>query len=98
VTNNGDHTLVAPAMDGCTQLLYTNGPSAGTITFTGFAAGYDTKELNTIYGNKFMIEIMRLAGVSTYRVKALQDPDPRYEDKIVPKVLWRPEPPGPTES
>jgi hypothetical protein len=72
-TNNGAHTLAAPANDCAIDILITNGASAGAITFSGFTVGANTGDpLTTINTNKFVVSIRRINGVSTYAVKALQ--------------------------
>jgi hypothetical protein len=72
-TNNGAHTLAAPAADSALDILVTNGPSAGAITFSGFTVNANTGEpLTTTNGNKFIITIVRINGTATYMVKALQ--------------------------
>lgn len=72
-TNNGAHTLAAPAADGAVDLLVTNGASAGTITFSGFTVSASTGDaLGTTSGYKFIISIRRINSISTYTIKALQ--------------------------
>ena len=74
ITNNGAFTLAAyTAAEGPMTILVTNGASAGTITFSGFTVGSFTGDaLTTTDTNKFLIQIVRINGVSTYAVKALQ--------------------------
>lgn len=72
-TNNGAHTMAAPAADSAMDLLVTNGASAGAITFSGYTVNSNTGEpLTTTNGNRFIISILRINGVSTYFIKALQ--------------------------
>ncbi len=72
-TNNGAHTLAAPSSDCSITLLYTNGASAGAITFSGFTVGTSTGDaLTTTNTSKFVISIVRINSVSTYLIKALQ--------------------------
>lgn len=73
LTNGGAFTLAAPSNDGSMVLLTTNNASAGTITFSGFSVGSNTGDtLNTTNTNKFMIQVTRVNGTSTYTIKALQ--------------------------
>jgi hypothetical protein len=73
VTNNGAFTITAPAADCAVDLLVTNGASAGSITFSGFTVGSSTgSALTTTSGNKFIVSIRRINGVSTYTIYALQ--------------------------
>jgi hypothetical protein len=72
-TNNGAHTLAAPAADGAADILITNGASAGAITFSGFTVSSSPGDtLTTTNTNKFMVSIRRINSVSTYTIKALQ--------------------------
>jgi hypothetical protein len=72
-TNNGAFTLAAPVNDGSCVLGDANGGSAGTITFSGFTVGANTGDaLDNMSGHNFMITIVRISGVATYTVKALQ--------------------------
>jgi hypothetical protein len=72
-TNNGAHTLAAPASDCAIDILVTNSATAGAITFSGFTVGANTGEaLTTTNGNKFILSIRRINAVATYLVKALQ--------------------------
>ena len=73
ITNNGAFTFSAPANDGSCSILITNGATAGTITFTGFTVGSNTGEpLTTTNTSKFIVTIMRVNGLATYFIKALQ--------------------------
>ena len=73
ITNGGAFTITAPANDGSCVLLVTNNASAGAITFSGFTVGSNVGDtLTTTNTNKFMIYIVRINGVSTYTIKALQ--------------------------
>lgn len=72
-TNNGAHTLAAPAADCAIDILVTNGATAGSITFSGFTVGSNTGDaLTTTNTNKFIISIRRINAISTYTIKALQ--------------------------
>lgn len=72
-TNNGAHTLAAPANNSAIDILITNGASAGAITFSGYTVGSNTgSALTTTNGNRFIISIRRINGVSTYSSYALQ--------------------------
>jgi hypothetical protein len=72
-TNNGAHTLAAPSSDCSIMILYTNGASAGVVTFSGFTVGASTGDpLTTTNTNKFLISIVRINGVASYLIKALQ--------------------------
>jgi hypothetical protein len=73
ISNTGAFTITAPANDGSCVLLVTNGSSAGAVTFTGFSVGSNTGDsLDTTNGHKFMVYIIRINGVATYSIKALQ--------------------------
>jgi hypothetical protein len=74
LTNNGAFTLAVPAADGAIDILVTNGASAGVITFAGgYTVGSSTgSSLTTTNGNKFIISIRTINGVSTYSIYALQ--------------------------
>jgi hypothetical protein len=73
ITNNGAFTITAPVADGSMIVLVTNGATAGTVTFSGFSVGTNTGDtLTTTNTSKFMISIVRIHGVSTYQIKALQ--------------------------
>jgi hypothetical protein len=72
-TNNGAHTLAAPATDSAIDILITNGATAGAITFSGFTVGSSTgSALTTTNTNKFLISIRRINAVATYSIYALQ--------------------------
>lgn len=72
-TNNGAHTLGAPSSDCAMNILITNGASAGTITFSGYSVGsYTGDSLTTTNSHKFLLNVVRINGVSTYMIKALQ--------------------------
>ena len=72
-TNGGAFTITAPSNDGSCVLLVTNNASAGAIAFSGFTVGSSTGDaLTTVNGSKFMIYIVRINGVSSYTIKALQ--------------------------
>lgn len=73
VTNNGAYTITAPTSDCAVDILVTNGASAGATTFSGFTVGSSTgSALTTTNGNRFLISIRRINGVSTYSIYALQ--------------------------
>lgn len=73
ITNGGAFTITAPAADGSVILLITNNASAGAITFSGFTVGSSVGDaFTTTDTHKFMVSIVRINGVSTYTVKALQ--------------------------
>lgn len=73
ITNNGAFTITAPSYDGSLLLLITNGASAGTITFSGFTVSSSTGDaLTTTNTNKFLVNVVRINGTSTYIIKALQ--------------------------
>jgi hypothetical protein len=72
-TNNGAHTLAAPANDCAIDILITNGATAGAITFSGFTVGANVGDaLTTTNTSKFIISIRRINAVATYLIKALQ--------------------------
>lgn len=72
-TNNGAHTLAAPANDCAVDILVTNGGSAGSITFSGFTVGSNTgSSLTTTNTSKFLISIRRINSIATYSIYALQ--------------------------
>lgn len=72
-TNNGAHTLAAPANDCAIDILVTNGASAGAITFSGFTVGSQTgSPYTTTNGQRFILSIRRINGVATYSWYALQ--------------------------
>lgn len=72
-TNNGAHTLAAPAGEAACTIRVTNGASAGAITFSGFTVGSSVGDaLTTTNTSKFDISIQRINGNPTYWVKALQ--------------------------
>jgi hypothetical protein len=72
-TNNGAHTLAAPANDTAIDILITNGASAGAITFSGYTVGANVGDaLDTTNAHKFIISIRRINATATYTIKALQ--------------------------
>lgn len=72
-TNNGAHTLAAPAADSAIDILITNGASAGSITFSGFTVSSTPgAPFTTTNTNKFIVSIRRINGVSTYSNYSLQ--------------------------
>jgi hypothetical protein len=68
-------TITAPAYDGSLALLVTN-PGSGTPlapSFSGFTVGASTGDtIPVAVSNKYIINVLRIAGTSTYTVKALQ--------------------------
>jgi hypothetical protein len=73
MTDNGASTIAAPAADTAIDVLITNGASAGTLTFSGFTVGSNTGDtFDTVNGHKFLLNVIRINGTSTYLVKALQ--------------------------
>jgi hypothetical protein len=73
-TNNGAFTFNAPTVDCAIDFLSTNSATAGAITFTGFtyAATNYGDALTTTNGQRFIISIRRINGISTFTIKALQ--------------------------
>jgi hypothetical protein len=73
-TNAGAHTIAAPSSDCAIDVLVTNSATAGAITLSGFTAptggGGDTYA--TTNGNRYILIVRRINGVSTYSWKALQ--------------------------
>jgi len=73
ITNNGAFTITAPSNDGSMILLIQNGTAAGTISYSGFTNGASTGDtLDTTNGHNFMMSIIRINGISTFVIKALQ--------------------------
>ena len=73
LTNNGVFTISAPANDGACAILVTNGVTAGAITATGFSVGASVGDpYVTTNGYQFIFNIMRIFGIATYFIKALQ--------------------------
>lgn len=72
-TNNGAHTLAAPSSSCALTLLVTNGASAGSITFSSFQVGSSTGDsLTTTNGDDFIIDILKVGSIATYKITALQ--------------------------
>jgi len=75
LTNNGAFTLAAPSLTAgqgtSIRIDVTNGASAGTITFSGFAV-QDGDTLTTTNGHEFFIAIEAGDVGATATVKALQ--------------------------
>lgn len=76
LTDNGAFTINPPTVDCGIDLLITMGATAGTITAAG-AQGWTLGSsvgdaLTYVNGNKFIMSIRRINGVSTYTLKALQ--------------------------
>lgn len=62
-----------PGSDCAIDILITNSGTAGSIVFSGYTVGSNTGDtLTTATGNKFIVSIRRINGVSTYTIKALQ--------------------------
>lgn len=73
LVNNGTFTIAAPSNDGSCILKITNAGSAGTISFSGFTANSNTGEaLTTTNTSVFFVTVIRVGGVATYFIKALQ--------------------------
>ena len=73
LTNDGAFYLAAPANDGACAILVTNGATPGTITFSGFTVGASVGDpLTVVVGNMFIVNILCIAGISSYFIKALQ--------------------------
>jgi hypothetical protein len=73
MANSGAFTITAPTNDCAVDLLVTNSPTAGAITFTGFTVGANTGDLlTTTNGHRFILSIRRINAISTYVIKALQ--------------------------
>lgn len=73
IQNTAAFTLVAPTVDCAIDLMIGNNTGVGTITFSGFTVNSNTGEpLTNTIGHFFIISIRRLAGISTYVIKALQ--------------------------
>lgn len=71
--NNGAITINAPTVDCAIDILISNQPGAGVITMSGFTVNSNTGEpFTTTSGHLFILSIRRIAGISTYTVKALQ--------------------------
>jgi hypothetical protein len=72
-TNNGAHTLAAPASTEGAQVIYvTNGASAGAITTSSFTVDPGGDSLDTTEGNKFRLFVERINGTSYLFIRALQ--------------------------
>ncbi len=75
LTNNAVSglTIAATSQVGDLMLLIVNGPTAGTVTFTGFTKQWASDAMDTINGHRFVVIIYGLPdGSSAYLVKALQ--------------------------
>jgi hypothetical protein len=71
-TNNGAHTIAAPASDCAIDILVTNG-TAGAITFSGFTVGANTgSAYATTASQRYILSIRRINAISTYNWYALQ--------------------------
>lgn len=69
-TNNGAHTLAAPT-NSCSMIIkYTNGASAGAITFSGFAKVNGS--ITTTNGHKFNFVIVKIDGDATLDIVKMQ--------------------------
>ena len=72
-TNNGAHTIAAPTSDCAIDILVTNGATAGAITLSGFTVGSLTgSTYATTNANRFILNVRRINGISTYSWYALQ--------------------------
>lgn len=73
IGNAGSFTFAAPANDGSCVFFVTNTGAAGTITFSGFNVSANTGDaLDTTNAHGFFITVVRILGISTYMIKALQ--------------------------
>lgn len=73
ITNGGAFTILAPTNDSNCIIAVLNNATAGAITFSGFTVGTNTGDaLTTTNGSRFWIWIARIAGISSYSIKALQ--------------------------
>lgn len=73
LNNNGAITFNAPASDCAIDYLVINTASAGAITFSGYTVAADVGDaLTTTNVHRFIISVRRIAGISTYLIKALQ--------------------------
>jgi hypothetical protein len=72
-TNNGAHTWLAPANDCAIDILVTNGASAGSISVSGFTVGANIGDpITPTNGQRFIVSMRRMNGISTWVTKALQ--------------------------
>jgi hypothetical protein len=74
-TNHGAVTITAPGADGAVTILITNDATAGAITANstqGWTIGSTGDAFTTTNGNKFLMNIVRINGVASYIIKALQ--------------------------
>jgi hypothetical protein len=72
-SNTAARTWTAPTADCAVDILVTNSATAGAITFSGFTVGASIGDpLTTNSGDKFVISIRRIHGISSYYVRALQ--------------------------
>jgi len=73
LTCNGAFIFAPPTPDSALDILITMGPSAATITFSGFVVSSVTGDA-LVYTNgfRFYISIRRVNSVPTYLIKALQ--------------------------
>ncbi len=66
-TLNGAFTLAAPAADSSCIIRFTNGASAGTITFSGWTVGSNTGDAYvTTNGKIFDLFVRRINGAASY--------------------------------
>lgn len=72
VFNNGAWTLTAPTVDCAVDIMVQNQSGAGAVTFSGFTVGSTGDPLTITNGHVFIISVRRMAGISTYTIKALQ--------------------------
>lgn len=72
-TNTGTITITAPATDTLGwQLMMTNGAGAVVPTMTGFSGTTTGDTPDTTSGHSFLLQVVRLNGISTYSWKAMQ--------------------------
>lgn len=73
ITNAGPFVWAAPTSDCAIDILVTNAAGAGIITFSGYTVGASIGDaLTLVNGNRFIVSIRRINGISTYSIRALQ--------------------------
>lgn len=73
LTNNvAGFTIAATAECGDVELRIVNGPSAGTVTFSGFDKQWTGDALDTVNGHQFVVFIYGFIAKKAYLIKALQ--------------------------
>lgn len=67
-------TITTPGNDGSCMLMISNSTSGSPApTFSGFSVGTNTGDaVPTAASYRYMVSIVRIAGISTYSIKALQ--------------------------